>query len=351
MADLLRGFVQEEWVGQVDISTLERVGGGYVSDDLRERESDVVWRLKWGGESWVYIYLLLEFQSTIDLSMALRVLSYVSLLYQDLHRQRMRTPSGRLPPVMPIVLYNGARPWHAALDVAELIEEVPGGLERHRPSLRYWLIDESRLAESELASERNLAAALFRLETSGSLAGVDRVVAALSELLAEPEHLELRRAFTIWLTRVLLPSRLPGVHVPALAELREVRSMLADHAIDWTREWKEQGREEGREEGFMPCGSSRSTCWSSASALCRRRRAGRSKRSCPWTSSQGCLAAPSGQRRWPTSACKSRKKGGRPPGESGQAAMLVEESGQLAVAETVALTALSLLEVSTAVMR
>ena len=248
--DLIQGFVGEEWVHQTDFSTLEKVGDGYVTDDLRERESDVVWRLRWGRESWIYVYLLLEFQSTVDPSMAMRVLAYVSLLYQDLLRQGVRTPSGRLPPILPLVLYNGNRPWNAALDAEELIEEVPGGLGRHRPSLRYWLVDESRLSESELASEPdNLAAALFRLEQSHGLDQVQRLVARLHELMPGPEHRELRRAFAIWLSQVLLPSRLPGVRIPAVTELWEVKTMLAEQAIDWTREWKDKGREEGRQEG------------------------------------------------------------------------------------------------------
>ncbi|MFL6294135.1 MAG: Rpn family recombination-promoting nuclease/putative transposase [Thermoanaerobaculia bacterium] len=250
--DLVQGFVGEEWVHQIDFSTLERVGDGYVTDDLRERENDVVWRLRWGWESWIYVYLLLEFQSTVDPSMAMRVLAYVSLLYQDLLRQGVRTPTGRLPPILPVVLYNGNRPWNAALDAEELIEEAPGGLGRHRPSLRYWLIDESRLSESELASEPdNLAAALFRLERGRRLAEINQDVATLGELLNKPEHRELRRAFAVWLSQVLLPSRLPGVRIPAVTELWEVKTMLVENTIDWTQEWKDLGREEGRQEALQ----------------------------------------------------------------------------------------------------
>lgn len=251
VTDLLQGFVAEEWVKQADFSTLERVGDGYVSDDLRERESDVVWRLRWGRESWIYVYLLLEFQSTVDPSMAMRVLAYVSLLYQDLFRQGVRTSSGRLPPILPVVLYNGNRPWNAALDAEDLIEEVPGGLERHRPSFRYRLIDESRLSESELETERNVAAALFRLERGRRLAEIDQDVTTLGELLNRPEHRELRRAFAIWLSNVLLPSRLPGIRIPAVTELWEVKTMLAENTIDWSREYKDQGREEGRQEALQ----------------------------------------------------------------------------------------------------
>jgi predicted transposase YdaD len=46
VADLLRGFVHEPWVAELDFSTLEKVNSSYISDDLRERADDVVWRVR-----------------------------------------------------------------------------------------------------------------------------------------------------------------------------------------------------------------------------------------------------------------------------------------------------------------
>ena len=111
--DLLRGFVHEAWVGEVDFATLDRVGGSYVSDDLREREDDVIWRVRL-REQWLYVYLLIEFQSRPDPFMALRMLVYVGLLYQELVKGKQLTANHKLPPVFPLVLYNGERPWTAA---------------------------------------------------------------------------------------------------------------------------------------------------------------------------------------------------------------------------------------------
>jgi hypothetical protein len=37
VADLLVGFVREPWVAEVELDTLERVSGTYVSDDPRTR--------------------------------------------------------------------------------------------------------------------------------------------------------------------------------------------------------------------------------------------------------------------------------------------------------------------------
>lgn len=248
VADLLRGFVHEPWVQEVDFSTLEKVSGSYVSDDLRTREDDLVWRVRLRA-GWLYVYLLLEFQASVDPYMAVRVLTYTGLLYQDLIRRRELAPAGRLPPVVPVVLYNGRPPWQAAVDIAELVAAAPGGLATYRPQLRYLLIDEGALPETALPVTRNLVAALFRLEQSRQPEDVRQVVEHLIAWLAAPEQTSLRRAFTVWLRRVLLPARLPGVTVPAVTELQEVRSMLAERVIEWTQDWKQMGLEEGLQRG------------------------------------------------------------------------------------------------------
>jgi hypothetical protein len=250
VADLLRGFIHEPWVRDLDFSTLEKVGASGVGDDLTGREGDVIWRLRWGKDRWLYVYLLLEFQSTVDPFMAVRAMTYVSLLYQQLIREKTLSPDGRLPAVLVIVLYNGVAPWRAAQDVLDLVGPVPGGLEQYRPQLRYLVLDERRLADSELASVRNLAAALFRLEKSQGPDEVQRLVGALVEWLGEEEQAGLRQAFGTWLSRVFLPVRLPGVWVPEVMDLKEVKSMLAENVVEWTQQWKEEGFQQGLERGL-----------------------------------------------------------------------------------------------------
>ena len=248
VADLLRGFVHEDWVQELDFATLEKVSGHYVADNLQDREDDVVWRVRWGKE-WLYVYLLLEFQSSVDPYMAVRILVYLGLLYQDLIRTGQCADNGLLPPVLPIVLYNGKARWNAAEEIADLIIRAPAGLERYRPRLRYFLLDEGRFADSELAPLRNLVAALFRMENSRTPQDVDRVLTALIEWLRAPEQASLRRSFTVWLKRVFLPGKMPGVNFKKLHKLQEVRSMLAERVIEWTQEWKQQGLEQGLERG------------------------------------------------------------------------------------------------------
>ena len=57
--DLIVGFLPTEWVQDFDMGTLQRQNGNYVTDDLRERENDIIWRVRFKGK-WLYLYILLE---------------------------------------------------------------------------------------------------------------------------------------------------------------------------------------------------------------------------------------------------------------------------------------------------
>lgn len=248
--DLLCGFVPADWVAQLDFTTLEKYPTEFIDDRLRHRRGDVIWRVRWGFE-WLYVYLLLEFQSGVHPLMAARVFTYIDLLYQDLLRGRQLGLSRRLPSVLPIVLYNGRRRWTAPTELDALIEPGPASLAAYRPQARYLLIDESTYADAELASQRNLVAALFRLENSRGPEAAREVLTALTEWLTEADQAELRRSFLIWLRDGFLQARLPRVSFPELNKLEEVRNMLTERVVDWTREWKQQGLQEGRQQGLQ----------------------------------------------------------------------------------------------------
>jgi hypothetical protein len=223
-------------VSQLDFSTLEKVSGSYITDDLRERADDVIWRVRFQNE-WLYVYLLLEFQSTIDPFMAVRIQTYVGLLYQDLIKANHLSEQRKLPPVLPIVLYNGERAWQAPESVSELIQPIPEKLHAYQPQQRYLLIDEGRYSAAELDTLENLTAALIRAENAESPQQLSRVLANLIVWLPLPEQADLRRAFKEWFGRVLLPRRLPGTEIDAVRDLTEMQTMLAERVKTWTQPW------------------------------------------------------------------------------------------------------------------
>ncbi len=198
--DLIRRYVAPPWLDRLDFSTLEMVPAHYVSDELEQRESDVVWRLRYGPSGdWFYVYLLIEFQSGVFHFMAIRVLSYIMLLYEDLIRKKRLTRSGKLPPVVPIVLYNGDRRWTAPLQVSELIESLPG-FRRHLPAFEYLVIDEGAQGAAGAARQSG-----SRGLSTGAVVGsggntkdhrlIDRGIGRSGAARAAAGHDDLRTAF------------------------------------------------------------------------------------------------------------------------------------------------------------
>ncbi|WP_101676311.1 Rpn family recombination-promoting nuclease/putative transposase [Alloalcanivorax mobilis] len=241
--DLLVGFLPQEWTAALDLDSLEKMNGSYVTDDLRGRHGDAVWRIRW-GEDWLYVYLLLEFQSSVDRFMALRIMVYTALLHQDLIRRGELGADRRLPPVLPVVLYNGERRWRAPTEVRPLIQPPPDGLERFQPNQGFLLIDEGAYASSQAQPLNNLVAALFRLEHHRSSDEVAGVLQLLVKWLAGPEQAGLRRAFLEWLRR-RLPQWFPGETFPEMHDLQEAYKMITNRF----EEWKERQRLVGVEQG------------------------------------------------------------------------------------------------------
>jgi len=249
--DLLTGFVKEDWVFEIDLSTLESVNTSFVTDDLRERHDDKIWRVRFRG-NWLYLYLLLEFQSSDDYFMSVRIMTYIGLLYQDIIRSQSLKRGDTLPPVVPMVIYNGKSAWKSPCEIRELINTVHPSLDKFTPHLAYWLLDEGRVGDENLeefeSSKFNLAAELIGLELCKTIEEIRKHIARLHQNLKEPENQQLRRTFAMWLSR-LLRSWLKNDNIPEFEELKEVDSMLAETITEWTEAWKAEGKVEGKAEG------------------------------------------------------------------------------------------------------
>ena len=258
--DLLRGFLPEDLAAEFDFHTLEQMSAEYVGDDLRQSRGDMLWRVRFRTEGargeWLYLLVLLEFQSTVDRHMAARVLAYTGQTYLKLIRGgEALAPDGRLPPVLPIVVYNGRPRWSAPEEVGETVAVVGSGFAPFQPRQRYLLIDEHAPRAEDLP-RGNVVSAQIALE-QGSVAALPPVLRELSELLAGPRYASLRRGFAEWTRQVVERSRSASGD-PALAGalraleetggLREMGSLLAERIDEYVDEQVEKRTQERVEQ-------------------------------------------------------------------------------------------------------
>lgn len=123
-ASELRLVLPREIVARLDWATLEVQSGTFVSDELRSRQSDLLFRTRLDGHN-AFVYILLEHQSRSDNLMPFRMLEYIVSIWN--HYLRAQPDARSLPPIIPVVVHvgpTGCR-WTAPMDVAELIDVMP----------------------------------------------------------------------------------------------------------------------------------------------------------------------------------------------------------------------------------
>ncbi|MBB3189430.1 Rpn family recombination-promoting nuclease/putative transposase [Halomonas cerina] len=240
---LIEGFAPAEIARLMDFTTLKNHSGNYITPLFEEKLEDLVWSVEthWQGVTRrVFLYILLEFQSSVDQRMPIRLLHYVACFYDHLLKTRQTTPAKGLPPVLPIVLYNGARRWTARQDVYQLVQpEPPEFLRVYQPHLRYYLIDEARYTDEELAERHTPLSGVFGIENATGdrqalQRAVDRIVAIIQ---ADPNKQRIDEIVTRWLKRHL--QRLGDeINLERLNSVVEDKEMLAENLENWAK--KEQ---------------------------------------------------------------------------------------------------------------
>ncbi len=243
--EILQRFATGPWAAELDFSTLELVPAHYVSRFLSQRESDIVWKVRYGPDEdeWFYIYILMELQSSVQRFMALRLWVYVALLYQHLLKHKQLTPSRLLPPVLPIVVYNGEEPWTAPLSLAELIQPLIG---LARPQLEYVVLDAGHYPVEELRPVDNVVSGVFLMEQAESLEELEDLLDELEEFLDDSG---LEEDIALLVSSVAAKLTRTDEKVPQLRTFQETKNMLLERAERWPVQWKQEGLEEGLRQG------------------------------------------------------------------------------------------------------
>ena len=271
IADALRGYavkpngpLDPRTVAALNFRTLRKLPAEWVTRDFGRRVGDQVWqvRFRW-AQNWSdpsgYLLILLEFQSSVHPDMALRMASYALQLQDALETTGMVHRDGPRPPIFPLVMHNGRRPWTAPVELADMtaqptISARPEDAEDARRAARdlagfqlrhaYFPLDFNRHREDDPRAD-NAISLLIALESAST---TDDLLRPL-ELLRGFAPRRLAGTMLDWTLRRLAVDGETAEEMKRMASLDEFRSQLEETAQGWTEQWFAEGVEQGIEQG------------------------------------------------------------------------------------------------------
>ncbi|MBF0239427.1 MAG: Rpn family recombination-promoting nuclease/putative transposase, partial [SAR324 cluster bacterium] len=219
---------------------------------LKNRRTDILYEVILSKTQSGWILLHLEHQRQPDHDMPFRILEYMVGCWKNFHKQNPDTP---LPPVFPMVVYQGHAGWNVPLSFHEYFQ-VPPALKDYVPQFRYALLDLSHLPDTAIRGDvlvktamlmmkhiddpdlpRLLFGTLFPMlwEFSRSKTGLEYLETLLYYLAKAAPNLE-KESFMAEFHKLPNPEILEEIIMPTLAQ-------------QWIDEGKAEGKIEGKAEG------------------------------------------------------------------------------------------------------
>ena len=257
-ADTLRVAAPALWPHLDPASVRILRTGDSVAADLSKRQGDALFAVDLREGALAdgrrpYLVAPTEFQSSDDAGMPDRVREYALRQLDTLRRQGV-IPPGDTPPVLPLVVYDGATPWKAA-DGFEPLRDLPREaavlLGPYQPQA-YVLLDLVRSRTDDWGEYNRLGAVARLLRTRSP----EELSAALAEEFARfagSQHRPFREALHAWAgelwTRLADGGELPTFAALEGLEASDMTSMIEVRFAAWKEEQFGRARAEGVAEG------------------------------------------------------------------------------------------------------
>ncbi|MBN1498572.1 MAG: Rpn family recombination-promoting nuclease/putative transposase, partial [Spirochaetes bacterium] len=180
----------------LDYDSLLKIDKSFITAEFIDREADILYKVNFKNSE-IYIFLLIEFQSSPEKFMSQRMLRYIMEFYDYLIREQNVK---KLPAVFPVMLYNGERKWSSPVNVRNLIEKtaIP---EKYLPFFQYCKIAENEFSDSFIIEIKNFIAAVFFVENNNP-EKIKSEIDILIQLL-EKEKPELIETFRNWFSHAI----------------------------------------------------------------------------------------------------------------------------------------------------
>ena len=249
---LLLGFAPQV-ARLLDLDSLERLSASWVAATGEQRHGDMAWRAWYADGSGRSLVILIEFQSSADGGMTVRVLRYEGMAFDGLRRAKALDRDGRLR-LLSVVIHSGDGPWTEP-GAADHVAVDDDGEAAPPPPARYLLVDSRSRPQDDAAKDNIVAAALWLMGTTSPARAASRLEPLLGGLEADGER-EAADAVADWFD-ILWP-RLFGDADPAtratwrrnLLNKEKAMSTFTERVREWEADLVHQGMMQGLEQGL-----------------------------------------------------------------------------------------------------
>lgn len=201
---LLQSFINQGWVKKIDEDGIILVDKSFILQDFKDKEADLVYRVKMDGKEVVF-YILLELQSTVDFQIPYRLLLYMVEIWRSILKDAGKEGERKdfkLPAIIPCVLYNGRNNWTVCRSFKETLE-ASQYFGEYILDFKYILFDVNRYDETALLELTNLIGTAFYIDQNS---GQDEIFKRLDKLIIQFSALdeEEQKILFMWLKNVIL---------------------------------------------------------------------------------------------------------------------------------------------------
>ncbi|MDR1699689.1 MAG: Rpn family recombination-promoting nuclease/putative transposase [Lachnoclostridium sp.] len=254
---LLKGFVKTPWVQNLREEDLELIDKEFIPRDFKYKEADLIYKIKINRKE-VYVYFLLELQSSVDFTIPIRLLGYITDLYKriflDTPKEQRERKGFRLPAIIPCVLYNGLNSWTTVHSFKEYLKES-NLFEDFVIDFQYILLNVNQYDKESLLKIGNLISSVFILDKKFEQTDFKKNLEQVTKLVSAFPR-EEQTNYWDWISDVLM-KKIKNTEKGLIEEtLKNLRKKGEDDNMTYALElmldeWKEENKQEGLKEGLQ----------------------------------------------------------------------------------------------------
>ena len=167
----------------------------------------------------VYVLSLIEHKSDIDYDVAMQLLRYMCVIWQEYKATQNKIQEGssrrknfRYPLIIPIVYYEGKRKWTAALNLKDRIE-FSEEMEKYIPDFTYQVVSVGQYTNEELSKkhdEMSLVMLINKIQSAEDLSEFRKVSEEMVESIYGNAPDEIKEIYKKILWSLLMKLKVPN---------------------------------------------------------------------------------------------------------------------------------------------